>query len=183
MLLSLVEPGLAWRAYHVDQDRIVRGTHAPVAADIDRLVEPDARMVGARRIDVMYSQLPKGTPIADRYAGIDQGRLNRVSERFLLPLRQLGTEIGNHHIPAREDHCLTAHGGEHAAPRVDDLGLSRRSWFPDIAHGDHGAVKTDAHRRPRAIEPAIIGCGGDDVLRGTSWNRRWHKAAHQQSCD
>src|SRR5215831_13180681 len=175
MLRSLVEPGLAWGAYHVDQNRIVRGTHAQVAADVDRLVEADARMVGSGRVDVMYSQLPKGTPIADRDARIHQRRLDRVSECFLLPLGQVGTEVRNHHVPAREDHCLTAHGGERAASRVDDLGLARRSWFPNIAYGDHGAVKTDAHRRPGAIELAIIGCGGDDVLRGTPRNRRRHK--------
>src|SRR5262249_37795189 len=139
MLLSLVEPRLAGRAYHVDQDRIVRGTHAQVAADIDPLGEWDARIVGAGVVGCMYAQLPKGTPIADCYARIDQRRLDRVSERFLLPLGQLGTEVRDHHIPAREDHCPTAHGGERAAPRVDDLGLARRSWFPNIAYGDHGA--------------------------------------------
>jgi hypothetical protein len=64
----------------------------------------------------MHAQVLERTPVADRYACINERRLDQIMERIFLPGRQIRAEIRNHHVPTGEHYGFAAGCCQRAAP-------------------------------------------------------------------
>src|SRR5260221_2852680 len=56
VLLARGKPGPAWRAHHLDDDRLLRPSRRLIASDPHRQIEADRRVQGPRAVGLAYTQ-------------------------------------------------------------------------------------------------------------------------------
>jgi len=183
MLVALRHPRIARCTYHSDQDRLIRRARRAVRADIGDRVQPDARMIAARTMDRRDPQRGKRPPVPQRHIRINQWHFDQVVECCLLPLRQLWTEIRDHHVPAGEHAMLGARGPNPIHPRIDHLGNYRRVAGSPGADGEGGAAEPDADGIIRPIKRAVIDARSHDVFDRAAGHGLRGQAAHEKPRD
>lgn len=148
VLLTLGEPIFGRRALHAHENGFVGRAHAGVTADIHRLVQFEAREIRTRCIDGSNPESLEGTPVLQRHARIHQRCLDQLVQRRLLRLGQFGTQMRDHHVPAREHTLPRCRPIQATAARVDHFD----ALAAEVANSQCGAVQANARCGFRAIE-------------------------------
>ena len=183
VLIALRQARLHRRSYHVRQHRFVPRAGASIGSDIDHLVERQRGEIRAGRMDLRDAQVLERGPVPQRHARIDERHLDRVFQRFLLLVRQLRAQIGNHHIVAGEDAGTRPHSIKLPVAQVSDLDLGCARGIADVARADDRAAQPDAHRRLRTIEARIVHARGNGVLGVIARQASRDEMAHQEPGD
>ncbi len=83
-LRARIVAGLDRDIAHMDQHRRGRVRRMAVAAEVDRIVELDARMDRHRRRDLVHAELHPGLPVAHQHVVVDERRLDVLRQCFAL---------------------------------------------------------------------------------------------------
>ena len=136
-------------------------------------------MIHARRARTVDPEVVERRPPPERHRRVNERHLDAVLQGLLLLLRQLGTKVWNHHVPAREHDALRTDAVDLFLACVRDLDIAR----PLGANPDGRAAEADADWRRSAIELAVIDFRENAVLGGPARQRFRDQCTNEQPGD